>query len=70
MADGKACADINECEETPAVCSQFCDNTDGSYYCTCGNGYLREPDGKSCRQNSGIEPYLLFSNRLIYCTSY
>ncbi|CAK8674679.1 unnamed protein product [Clavelina lepadiformis] len=62
MADQKACEDINECDETPWVCSQMCDNTDGSYYCKCGNGYLREPDG-TCRQSSGIDPYLLFSNR-------
>ena len=63
LADGKACEDINECVETPYVCSQLCDNTPGSYYCTCGNGYIREPDGKSCRQASGIDPFLLFSNR-------
>ena len=63
MPDGKACADINECVSTPAVCSQICDNTAGSYYCKCAEGYIRESDGRTCRQNSGIAPYLLYSNR-------
>ena len=26
MADGKACADVDECVETPYVCSQLCEN--------------------------------------------
>ncbi|XP_076154846.1 low-density lipoprotein receptor-related protein 2 [Alosa pseudoharengus] len=63
MADGKACADVDECRETPAVCSQICANTAGSYRCTCALGYLREADGRTCRHNSGVAPYLLYSNR-------
>lgn len=63
LADGKACDDIDECSESPWVCSQLCENTIGSYVCKCANGYLKEPDGKTCKQNSGIDPYLLFSNR-------
>lgn len=63
MPDGKACEDVNECLVTPAVCSQICENTDGSYHCKCAPGYIREADGRSCRQNSGIAPYLLYSNR-------
>lgn len=63
MPDGKACEDINECSSTPAVCSQICENVVGSYYCKCAPGYIREADGRTCRQNSGIAPYLLYSNR-------
>lgn len=63
MSDGKTCDDINECGETPKVCSQVCENTIGSYVCKCAPGFLREPDGHSCRQNSNISPYLIFSNR-------
>lgn len=63
MSDGKACADIDECRETPSVCSQICSNTAGSYVCTCAPGYLREADMRTCRQNSGVAPYLLYSNR-------
>ncbi|XP_059560178.1 low-density lipoprotein receptor-related protein 2 [Myotis daubentonii] len=63
MSDKRTCGDIDECKETPFVCSQKCENTMGSYICKCAPGYIREPDGKSCRQNSNIEPYLIFSNR-------
>lgn len=63
MSDGKTCDDINECAETPNVCSQVCENIVGSYVCKCAPGFLREPDGHSCRQNSNISPYLIFSNR-------
>ncbi|XP_043910917.1 low-density lipoprotein receptor-related protein 2-like [Protopterus annectens] len=63
MPDGKACEDINECKETPQICSQICENTVGSFICKCASGYIREPDGRTCRQNSNIEPYLLYSNR-------
>ncbi|XP_041123031.1 low-density lipoprotein receptor-related protein 2 [Polyodon spathula] len=63
MPDGKACEDVNECEETPQVCSQICENGVGSFFCKCASGYIREPDGRTCRQNSAIQPYLLFSNR-------
>lgn len=63
MPDGKACEDLNECLSTPAVCSQICENAFGSYHCKCAPGYIREADGRTCRQNSGIAPYLLYSNR-------
>uniref|UniRef100_A0A3Q4H6C5 Low-density lipoprotein receptor-related protein 2 n=1 Tax=Neolamprologus brichardi TaxID=32507 RepID=A0A3Q4H6C5_NEOBR len=63
MSDGKTCDDVDECTETPGVCSQLCENTVGSHMCKCAPGFLREPDGRSCRQNSNISPYLIFSNR-------
>uniref|UniRef100_A0A8C5KSR3 Low-density lipoprotein receptor-related protein 2 n=1 Tax=Jaculus jaculus TaxID=51337 RepID=A0A8C5KSR3_JACJA len=63
MSDKRTCVDIDECKEMPHVCSQKCENTVGSYICKCAPGYIREPDGKTCRQNSNIEPYLIFSNR-------
>lgn len=63
MSDKRSCVDIDECKESPQLCSQKCENVVGSYICKCAPGYIREPDGKSCRQNSNIEPYLIFSNR-------
>ncbi|MBZ3890926.1 Low-density lipoprotein receptor-related protein 2 [Sciurus carolinensis] len=63
MSDKRTCVDVDECKETPYVCSQKCENVIGSYICKCAPGYIREPDGKTCRQNSNIEPYLIFSNR-------
>ncbi|XP_063285770.1 low-density lipoprotein receptor-related protein 2 [Pelobates fuscus] len=63
MSDKRTCDDIDECVESPSLCSQLCENTAGSYICKCAPGYIREPDGKRCRQNSNIDPYLIFSNR-------
>ena len=31
--------DINECAETSSLCDQICENTFGSYICTCEPGY-------------------------------
>nr|XP_054769474.1 hemicentin-1-like [Lytechinus pictus] len=33
------CGDINECQESPNICSHLCSNTQGSYQCTCRKGY-------------------------------
>ena len=40
--------DIDECDSGTDDCSQFarCDNTDGSYECTCLDGY--QGNGRSC----------------------
>ena len=31
--------DINECDVLDGGCSHYCNNTDGSYYCSCPVGY-------------------------------
>ena len=31
------------------TCSQLCTNTEGSYYCSCADGYELRPDGQGCR---------------------
>uniref|UniRef100_H2LL78 Low density lipoprotein receptor-related protein 2b n=1 Tax=Oryzias latipes TaxID=8090 RepID=H2LL78_ORYLA len=50
------------CQQFNGGCSHIC-NAVGSYHCKCAPGYIREPDGRTCRQNSGVAPYLLYSNR-------
>ncbi|KAK2516342.1 hypothetical protein Q9966_015104 [Columba livia] len=40
--------DLNECN-TYGSCSQMCVNTDGSYTCSCVEGYVLQPDNKSCK---------------------
>ena len=39
--------DINECNGVND-CQQMCQNTDGSYVCSCTDGFTLEADGRSC----------------------
>ena len=39
--------DINECEEGND-CHQECQNTVGSFICSCTEGFLLAEDGKNC----------------------
>ncbi|XP_051537274.1 low-density lipoprotein receptor-related protein 2-like [Myxocyprinus asiaticus] len=57
--DGLVCVDVDECLDSPAICSHYCNNTQGSYECSCSHGYVLEPDGRSCKITG--EPYLLAS---------
>ena len=45
---GKACVDVNECEEIPNICSHDCTNLWGSYRCHCREGYKLSTDSRSC----------------------
>ncbi|XP_023703710.1 low-density lipoprotein receptor-related protein 2 [Cryptotermes secundus] len=64
LEDGKACADINECVETPGVCSQYCSNTPGSYYCKCNEQYYeRATDEHTCKRRDKTRPWLVFTNK-------
>ena len=38
--------DIDECDLD--ICEQECNNTIGSYYCTCREGYYLGNDNRSC----------------------
>ena len=40
---------VNECQNlTTHDCEQQCNNTVGSYECTCDSGFVLGEDGKSC----------------------
>ena len=41
-------SDIDECEEGTDGCDHNCTNTDGSYYCTCMDGYELNSDNHTC----------------------
>jgi len=50
--DATTCADINECTINPTICGApdyaSCTNTDGSFTCTCTNGYIPTSDKRLC----------------------
>lgn len=44
--------DINECKEN-FPCSHMCNNTIGSFYCSCAEGYILESDKRYCKVAQG-----------------
>ena len=40
--------DNNECAEIENECDQNCQNTDGSYTCSCNMGYTLDANGHTC----------------------
>ena len=38
--------DVNECTKNP--CDHECTNTDGSFTCSCNNGYELDENGRNC----------------------
>ncbi|XP_075155675.1 low-density lipoprotein receptor-related protein megalin [Haematobia irritans] len=64
LADGKACADIDECIELPGACSQHCSNTPGSFYCKCDERYYeRQLDEHTCKRKDNTSAWLIFTNK-------
>lgn len=45
-------SDFDECS-VYGTCSQSCTNTEGSYTCSCVEGYLSQPDNRSCKAKNG-----------------
>jgi len=41
-------SDIDECVQGLAGCSQNCNNTAGSYFCTCMDGFELGSDNHTC----------------------
>ena len=40
--------DINECASSNGGCAQLCNNTVGSFFCDCNEGYLLDIDDINC----------------------
>lgn len=43
-----SCEDIDECQKENGNCEQGCENTPGSYHCTCPEGFKVTDNGVSC----------------------
>ena len=41
-------SDIAECDEDDGGCEQICTNIEGSYECSCRNGYVLDGNGHNC----------------------
>ncbi|XP_007955911.2 vitamin K-dependent protein S, partial [Orycteropus afer afer] len=50
---GEKCeVDINECKDPSNInggCSQICDNTPGSYHCSCNSGFIMLSNKRDCK---------------------
>ena len=40
--------DIDECASGTAMCAHNCQDTPGSYTCSCRTGYALNADGRTC----------------------
>ena len=64
IANTYACilSDTDECAKTP--CDHTCTNTDGSFTCSCNNGYELDENGRSC--NGMYTMLIIISCSLLY----
>ena len=42
------CIDVDECQTDNGGCAQTCNNIDGSYECSCQDGYELDSDNHTC----------------------
>lgn len=65
MAPAPALTDVNECWRYPGrLCAQTCENTPGSYHCSCTAGFSLAFDGKNCE---GKLDFFFFFFSQTYC---
>ncbi|XP_071484486.1 uncharacterized protein [Diadema antillarum] len=53
---GRRCQfDVNECSSDNGGCDHICQNSFGSFSCSCNRGYVLQEDGKTCNDISFCE---------------
>ena len=58
--------DIDECKRSNGECDHHCNNTNGSYYCSCNDGYSLGKDNLSCKGICVINAMQLGNKLLLY----
>ena len=46
--------DVDECASSNGGCEQVCSNRDGSYECSCRDGFLLNSNGMTCRGKTAM----------------
>ena len=59
-------SDVDECKRNETICGHYCSNTNGSYVCSCMDGYTLSDNGHTCE---GVI-CLLCSYMYMYIVSY
>ena len=49
--------DVNECSTDQGGCDHFCENSVGSFWCSCRNGFALAPDGSTCSGSIEFQIY-------------
>ena len=60
--NGRDCIDINECDEI-GRCSHKCQNTVGSFKCSCALGYAKDPALKNACRAIGMNVLVISYSR-------
>ena len=61
--------DTDECTTVPNICSQECNNTIGSYNCSCEEGYVLESDGYNCTGKHSMKVYSMEQCVICLCAN-
>ena len=51
--------DMDECSINNGGCDEMCTNTNGSYVCSCNDGYILNDDGLTCDGIMHISSFLI-----------
>ena len=59
-------ADIDECTMYTGLCEDICNNTEGSYFCACSEGYVLSNDSRTCDGKTRKRTLSLLLSKLVY----